>query len=53
MEYLNLPGRAASGPCAGDGSIKTDPNDPTRYQMRLIENPAGTILPTIGIIVEF
>ncbi|EMS32070.1 TonB-dependent receptor [Mariniradius saccharolyticus AK6] len=36
-----------------DGSIKIDPNDPTRYQMRLIENPAGTILPTIGIIVEF
>jgi hypothetical protein len=35
-----------------DGSIKIDPNDPTRYQMRLIENPAGTILPTIGIVVE-
>jgi hypothetical protein len=36
-----------------DGSIKIDPNDPTRYQMRFIENTAGTILPTIGIIVEF
>ena len=36
-----------------DGSIKIDPNDPSRYQMRFIDNPAGTILPTIGIIVEF
>lgn len=36
-----------------DGSIRIDPNDPTRYQMRFIENTAGTILPTIGIIVEF
>ncbi|MCH6200540.1 TonB-dependent receptor [Aquiflexum sp. LQ15W] len=36
-----------------DGSIKIDPNDPSRYQMRFIDNPVGTILPTIGIIVEF
>ena len=36
-----------------DGSIKIDPNDPSRYQMKFIDNPAGTILPTIGIIVEF
>ena len=28
-------------------------NDPNRYQMRLVDNPAGTILPTVGIIVEF
>lgn len=36
-----------------DGQLKIDPNDPTRYQMRLVNNPAGTILPTVGIIVEF
>lgn len=36
-----------------NGQLKIDPNDPTRYQMRLVNNPAGTILPTVGIIVEF
>ncbi len=36
-----------------DGSIKVNPNDPSRYEMRLIDNPAGTLLPTIGLIVEF
>ncbi|RZS95617.1 TonB-dependent receptor [Cecembia calidifontis] len=36
-----------------DGSIKINPNDPSRYEMRLIDNPAGTLLPTIGLIVEF
>jgi hypothetical protein len=36
-----------------DGQLKIDPNDPSRYQMRLVDNPAGTILPTVGIIVEF
>jgi hypothetical protein len=35
------------------GGIRIDPNDPTSYQMRFIENTAGTILPSIGIIVEF
>ncbi|WP_111668775.1 TonB-dependent receptor [Algoriphagus litoralis] len=35
------------------GSILVDPNDPNRYQLKLIENPAGNLLPTIGIIVEF
>jgi len=36
-----------------DGSIQVNPNDPSRYNMRLIDNPAGTILPTVGLIVEF
>ncbi|HLN54061.1 MAG TPA: TonB-dependent receptor [Lentimicrobium sp.] len=27
--------------------------DPTRYQLKEISSPAGTVLPTIGIIVEF
>lgn len=35
------------------GNILVNPNDPTRYQLKLIENPAGSILPTVGIIVEF
>lgn len=35
------------------GNILVDPNDPTRYQLRYLENAAGTLLPTVGIIVEF
>ncbi|MHA7130430.1 TonB-dependent receptor [Algoriphagus namhaensis] len=35
------------------GEILVDPNDPTRYQLRFLENTAGTLLPTIGLIVEF
>jgi hypothetical protein len=35
------------------GNLQVNPNDPSRYQVKFIENPAGTILPTIGIIVEF
>lgn len=35
------------------GNIPIDPNDPSRYQLREISNPAGTLLPTVGIIVEF
>lgn len=35
------------------GNILVNPSDPTRYQVKLIENPAGNILPTIGIIIEF
>ncbi len=36
-----------------EGAFLVDPNDPNRYQFRFLDNPAGTILPTIGIIVEF
>jgi hypothetical protein len=35
------------------GKILVDPADPTRYQLRFLENTAGTLLPTIGIIIEF
>ena len=35
------------------GSILIDPSDPSRYQLKLINNPAGNILPTVGIIIEF
>lgn len=34
-------------------NILVDPNDPSRYQLRFLENTAGTLLPTIGIIIEF
>ncbi len=35
------------------GNILIDPTDPTRYQLKYLENTAGTLLPTVGIIVEF
>ncbi|MCH7398825.1 TonB-dependent receptor [Belliella sp. DSM 107340] len=35
------------------GEIQVNPNDPSRYLLRLAENPAGTVLPTVGIIIEF
>ncbi len=37
----------------GNGDILVDPTDPSRYQLRFLENTAGTLLPTVGIIVEF
>ena len=36
-----------------NGQPLTDPNDPTRYQTKLIENSAGIVQPSIGIIIEF
>ena len=36
-----------------EGNIQVNPNDPSRYVLKFIENPAGTILPTLGLIVEF
>lgn len=36
-----------------NGEILVDTSDPTRYQLKFIENTAGTLLPTVGIIVEF
>lgn len=36
-----------------EGNILIDPNDPSRYQLRFLENTAGTLLPTVGIIIEF
>lgn len=31
----------------------SDPGDPSRYKLKYIETEAATILPTVGIIVEF
>ena len=36
-----------------EGNILIDPSDPSRYKLRYLDNPAGSILPTVGIIVEF
>jgi len=35
------------------GNLTLDPNDATRYQLKSVVNPAGSILPTVGLIVEF
>lgn len=37
----------------GDGNPLTDPNNPAKYQIYTVDNFAGTLVPTIGIIVEF
>ena len=36
-----------------EGNIQVNPNDPSRYVLKFIDNQAGTILPTVGLIVEF
>lgn len=36
-----------------NNNILTDPNDPAKYQAVLLENYSGSILPTIGIVIEF
>jgi hypothetical protein len=35
------------------GAPIVDPNDPSRYKTKLIENASGILQPTIGIIIEF
>ncbi len=35
------------------GNIQVNAADPSRYLIRSANNPAGTVLPTIGIIIEF
>jgi hypothetical protein len=36
-----------------NGNPVTDPSDPSRYLLKYIDGSSGTVLPTIGIIVEF
>ena len=36
-----------------EGGINVDPNDSNRYLIRSVRSTAGTVLPTIGIIIEF
>lgn len=35
------------------GNPVTDPNDPSRYSTKLVSSSSGTVVPTLGIIVEF
>jgi hypothetical protein len=35
------------------GKPVTDPNDPNKYLLKTISNNSGTVLPTLGIMVEF
>ena len=35
------------------GNPVTDPADPTKYLLKTIKNNAGTVLPTLGIMIEF
>ncbi len=35
------------------GKPVTDPSDPAKYSLKYLASQAGTVLPTIGIIVEF
>lgn len=36
-----------------NGDPIEDPTDPERYLVREIENTTGTVLPSIGIMIEF
>ncbi len=35
------------------GTPLTDPHDPSRYLLKFIDTNSGTVLPTIGIMIEF
>ena len=35
------------------GNSQTDPNDPASYKTKMIDNSSGTMLQTLGIIIEF
>jgi outer membrane receptor for ferrienterochelin and colicin len=36
-----------------NGKPVTDPANPFKYSLKYIENASGTVLPTIGVIIEF
>jgi hypothetical protein len=36
-----------------NGNPQTDPNKPASYKTKLLDNPTGTLLETLGIIIEF
>lgn len=37
----------------GNGNPLTDPNDPNKYLLKTLKNNSGTVLPTLGIMIEF
>lgn len=36
-----------------NGDPLEDPNDPSKYQIKTIENVSGTVLPSVGIMIQF
>lgn len=36
-----------------NGNAQTDPSNPAAYKTKLIDNPTGNLLETLGIIIEF
>lgn len=36
-----------------NGAAQTDPNDPSRYKTKLVDNFNGSTLPTLGLIIEW
>jgi hypothetical protein len=36
-----------------NGVPVTDPDNPLKYKLKYLDNEAGTVLPTIGVIIEF
>lgn len=36
-----------------EGQPIVDPNDPSRYIMETLKNQSGTVIPTLGVIVDF
>lgn len=36
-----------------NGNLITDPNDPSKYLLKRIDNESGTVVPTLGLIVKF
>lgn len=59
LDIQNLTNFQSKGPDVilpeydSQGNPVIDPNDPLRYQMKTVSNTSGTILPSIGVIVEF
>ena len=35
------------------GNPVTDPSDPMKYSLKYVKNSSGTVLPTLGVIIEF
>ena len=36
-----------------NGNPVTDPSDPLKYSLKFLESEVGTVLPTVGVIIEF
>jgi hypothetical protein len=36
-----------------NGMPVTDPSNPLKYSLKYLDNSVGTVLPTVGVIIEF